>query len=226
MTAPRLDPPSRQSVLEALGAYQKRGRISYEVADMADLLIDESDRGIVVILGSLVEDILLERLLMSFIDMNASATKNLTRGGGLLSSFDHRITLARSLGIIDQDMVEMLQTVKAMRNACAHSRLDIGFSTPELRDALSLLFDEPNAWGIRISRTPVAHRFMFIVAFVYITTILRGQSPEIAAAKSQHLMDELLIEASLAVAKHKASLEKRRKRRAERPQKSRSGQAR
>ena len=125
---------TRQAVLEALGSYQKRGRLSNDVAGMADLLADESDRGVVVILGSLIEDVLLERLLKSFIPLSAAQTKNLTRGGGLLSSFEDRITLAHALGIIDDELVEDLHTVKAMRNACAHSRLDIGFLTPELRN--------------------------------------------------------------------------------------------
>lgn len=207
----------RKNILEALGSYQKRGRIGQDVKKMSDMLVDESDRGVVVILGSLIEDILLERLMRSFVDLEPPQKKNLTRGGGLLSSFDSRITLGQALGLLDDDLAGMLHTMKAMRNACAHSRLDIGFSTPVLRDALSLLFDGENAAAIREGQSPVALRMMFIVAYVFVSAVLRGHSPEEASAKGQRIMDEALIQAGVALVKHRASLEKRRERRATRP---------
>lgn len=210
-------PVPRQAILEALGSYQKRGRITIEVADMADLLVDESDRGVVVILGSLIEDVLLDRLMQSFVTLEPRQVKNLVRAGGVLSTFDHRINLAHALGVIDDEMVEMLQTVKAMRNACAHSRLDISFKTRELIDALALLFDEETAEAIQESTTEVGLRFMFVVAFVYISTILSGHSVEVATAKGQNLMDRLLIEANVEILKQKALREKRSRRREKRP---------
>jgi hypothetical protein len=208
--------PGRTDILNALGSYQKRGRIADDVEGLANMLVDESDRGVVVILGSMVEDILLERLLEQFGSLTPAQTKNLARAGGLLNNFDHRITLAHAMGLIDEEMVETLQTVKAMRNACAHSRLDITFGTPELRDTLALLFDAENAQEIRDSRSPVAQRIMFLVAFIYIHAILNGHAPEVAEARGQEVMDGALMEAAIAAEKHRASLGRRRQRRAER----------
>ena len=166
----------REEAFGALKRYQKQGQATYELHEIADMLTDESDRGVVVILGSLLEDLLLERVIESFATVDAA---NLTRAGGLLSSFDHRITLARALGLI------------------------------------ALLFDSPNDDAVRNSQTAVGGRFMFYVAFVFISTILRRQGTELAAKKSQYLVDEMLINATISLEKHRASLEKRRKKRAQ-----------
>jgi hypothetical protein len=206
-----------KDAIDALRLYSKQGRITYEVSEMADALMDESDRGVVVILGSLLEDLLLERVLESFGSLGRRPDKkNLIRSGGVLGSLERRFVVAQALGVIDDDMLNMLQTVVEMRNACAHSRQEVGFLTPELKNVLALLFTDENAAEVRECNHAFSLRWMFIVAFVYIAALLQGESPEKAAAKSQRLMDQALIEASLAVLKHRASLEKRRQRRAER----------
>jgi hypothetical protein len=204
--------------IEALRLYTKQGRITYEVADMADALMDESDRGVVVILGSLLEDLLLERVLEALGSLGRRLNqKELVRSGGVLGSFERRLAVGQALGVIDDDMVEFLQIVAELRNACAHSRQDIGFLTPELKNVLAMLFDgAENAEEVRQGSDAFGVRWMFIVAFVYIAAVLKGESPEKAAAKSQRLMDQALIYASLEVLKHRASLEKRRLRYAER----------
>lgn len=208
---------SNLTPIEALRRYAKKGSITYEVADMADALMDESDRGVVVFLGSLLEDLLLERVLKALGSLGGRLDqKDLTRTGGVLGSIERRLVLGMTLGSIDEEMVDMLQTVAELRNACAHSRQDIGFLTPELKNVLALLFTDENADEVRQANDALAVRWMFIVAFVYIAALLQGESPKDAAAKSQRLMDRALIEASVAVLKHRASLEKRRQRRAER----------
>lgn len=210
--------PARQQIIDALGAYQRRGRIGDNIGKMSDLLIDESDRGVVVILGSLLEDLLLERIVLNFVNMDAAQKKNLTRAGGLLSSFDDKINLGFAMGCFDQSMVEMLQTVKAMRNACAHSRLDIGFHTPELRDALSLIFgDEENAADIRASDHALTLRLFFIGSFMFLSAVLRGESEKASNARVQGLIDHAIEEAKAELERLEASRKKRTKRSTKRP---------
>lgn len=187
----------RREVFRELAEYQKRGRISYDVASMSEMIADESDRGVVVILGSLLEDLLLERLLKRFIGLAPKAQKDLVRGGGPLSSQFQRIALAQALGLIDEDMFQMLEVIRAMRNACAHSRRDIDFRTPELRNALALLFEGENADAVRAAQSEVGLRLMFVIAFVWISTILSGETIEVATAKSQKLIDAALVEAGV-----------------------------
>lgn len=184
-----------QLALDALGAYQKQGRISHSVGEMADMLMDESDRGVVVILGSLIEDLLLDRLSESFVTLTPGQMKNLTRAGGLLSGFDDRINLAQALGIIDDDDTQALKIVKAMRNACAHSRLNIDFKTAELKNALALLFDDETAEVVRASDTGIFLRICYITQFVVLSEIIIGTDVEVAQAMGQNLFDSIMAEA-------------------------------
>ncbi len=206
----------RQRVLEALGTYQKTGAFSDEIGDMAEMLVEESDRGCVVFLGSILEDILLEEITRSFVTLTNKEEKNLIRNGGLLSSFADRIALARALGIIDADMVGILDLFKAMRNACAHSRQHIDFATAELRETLELLFDDETVADIRTGRSNLVLRWMFILGFSKIVDRLRGLSDDDATKRAQVRMDVMIATAKEASEKHQASLEKRRKQRANR----------
>ncbi|MEZ5734702.1 MAG: hypothetical protein R3E09_02675 [Novosphingobium sp.] len=202
-------PLTRQAALDALGAYQKRGRDNYDLGEMADMLTDESDRGVVVLLGSLLEDILFERLTESFVSMSKTQKKELTRGGGPLSSFDQRANVAAALGLIDYSLIEALDVFKAMRNACAHSRHHIDFNTAELRNVMALLFDAETAEDIRNSKLSRALRTAFIAAFLYVSAIVRGHTTEAAQAAGDSLIDSMTREAKKAVQEHQASLRKR-----------------
>lgn len=223
MAASKSNQQIRKVALEALGSYQKRGAISDDIGEMADLLVNESARGVVVILGSLIEDLLLERLMGSFVSLTDPQKKNLIRGGGLLGTFEHRITLAHTLGIIDQNLVEMLQVVKAMRNACAHSRLDIGFETPELHAVLALLFEGQAAKAVRESNHPMGLRMYYIVAFVFISDLIKGVPEDTAHSRTQMLIDTFVQMAGKAAAKHQALRERRKKQRESRPHRAPKG---
>src|SRR4051812_41365527 len=114
-----MDSKSRTATLQALAEYQKGG--GFDLSGIAATLKNESDRGIVVIIGSLTEDLLLEQILTKFAPMSNSQRKNMTRSGGVLSSWADRTNMARALGIIDDAIMDDLEVMKAMRNACAHS---------------------------------------------------------------------------------------------------------
>jgi hypothetical protein len=129
----------RKDVLEALGSYQRRGSIPTDAAAIAELLKAESDRGKVIILPSFVEDALLERVLSKFGTLTNAQRKNLTRAGAPLNSFAAITSVAEAFGLLSDYEIEVLEVLKAMRNACAHSRLEINFDTPALQDATKLL---------------------------------------------------------------------------------------
>lgn len=195
---------TRAKILEALGSYQKQGAVSVDADEMIAMLQDESDRGVVVILVSMLEDILLTRLLRSFKNLTPSEVKNLTRAGGLLCNFDDRINLARALGVIDQDILEMLQVLKALRNACAHSRKEITFLTKEVKDALSLLFDGEGVKDILSSETAIVLRLAFMCAFAYVSEMIFGNGHEHAQKVAQSIMDEARREVQREIDKRRA----------------------
>lgn len=217
MTETESDQARRSRVLEALGAYQKRGQASDELTELFEALMDESDRGVVVILGSLLEDILLERIEREFVSLTKTQRKNLIRSGGLLSNFDDRINLAHALGLIDQDLVASLQVIKAMRNACAHSRLPLTFLTDELRDAMLLFFEGETAESMRTTNQALAIRTFFIALYLILSHRIRGWGKEDALSIGQTLIDTINTHLHETVAKRRASLEKRRARSKSRP---------
>lgn len=130
----------------------------------------------VVILGSLLDDLLLDRLQGVFVEMTEAQSKSLVKAGGLLANFDDRITLARALGLIDDGATETLRIVKTMRNACAHSRLPLTFTTPELSNVLALCFDDETAQAVRESILAPTQRILFITLFLILSRVIRGDS--------------------------------------------------
>ena len=226
MTETQSPRQARQRALEALGAYQKRGTVSDDLSEIVEMLMDESDRGVVVILGSLLEDALLSRIEESFIPLTQTQRKNLIRSGGLLSNFDDRLNLAHALGLISESVVEELQVIKAMRNACAHSRLELTFVTPELRDALVLVFAGETAEAMRTTDEPLAIRIFFIALYLILLHEIKGAPREAAVSIGQTVIDVVTTHVKEAAAKHRSSLEKRKKRRAARPHEAPKGRAR
>lgn len=179
----------------------------------------ESDRGVVMILGSLLEDGLLNRLVKEFQSLSAAQLKNLTRSGGLLSGFEQRIALAHALGVIDQETADDLQVIKAMRNACAHSRFKIDFLTPQLKEAFALLISEDaGAQNVRRATSASLLRQVFIIIFTYLYSIINGTRRDVAQLLADSLFEGLKRDVNEALEKQQASLEKRKRRRAERLQ--------
>ena len=125
----------------------------------------------------------LSRQPACLVNLTAVEQKNLVRAGGLLSNFDDRINLAQALGLLDADMVDSLRSIKAMRNACAHCRRDIGFSTPEMREVLALFFQTESAEALRQSNNPFVLRTSFIALYLIVSAIIKGEAKSAAEAK-------------------------------------------
>jgi hypothetical protein len=130
---------TRKEILDALGAYQRKGALGVDSNVLIDAYMNETDRGLVVVLGSATEDVLLMRITDQFSPISRTVEKDLTRSGGALGTWAQQSVVALAMGIIDDDDANDLEVFKTMRNACAHSRQHIDFDTPELRDALGLL---------------------------------------------------------------------------------------
>lgn len=173
-----MKPPSRKEILDELGRFQKESALTIGLDAIVDTLADESDRGMVVIVGSLTEDILLECILKRLPGANHAVKKNLTRSGGLLSTWADRTNLALAMGLIDEEDADHLEVLKTMRNACAHSRRHIDFCTPELRAALSLMYDGDAPEAIRVIENDIFLRTLFFLGASYIWGRLRGETKE------------------------------------------------
>lgn len=94
----------RQATLQALVEYSKATDLDFE--KIAGSVANESDRGLVVILGSLTEDLLLKRIMDNFVDLPNPRRRQMTKTGGVIGSWGGKIMIARALGIIDEGDLE------------------------------------------------------------------------------------------------------------------------
>lgn len=195
----------RREAAEALRAYAKEGQLKPDIKNLLGLLSKESDRGAVVLMGSFIEDALFERIVKKLPDLDPPGIKNLIRSGGMLNGFANKITLAHAQGLIDDELVRMLEIIKLMRNASAHSRLPIGFATPALRDVMMSLFNDTNAEELRDSTDPLFLRFAFVVVSGYLFMRISGTSHHDAQASAQGMLTLASHELQLGLAKIVAS---------------------
>lgn len=102
-------------------------------ASVADLSA-ESDRGALMIAATQVEDMLEHMIVHNMPAARESETlrKSIFEGDGPIATFSAKITIAYALGIIDAPYRRLIDLVREIRNACAHSRKPISFLTPEL----------------------------------------------------------------------------------------------
>jgi hypothetical protein len=168
---------TRAEILEALAQYQRRGYLECDYDTLTKMLADESDRGVVVILGSHIEDALLGRILKDLPQMTATELKALTKAGGPLRDAHSRIVMGRAMGILNANEVNVLHAFRAMRNACSHSRTEISFGTSELTDALSLIVPWLDADELR-AKDAGSKRLLFILMAVFTLTLLESSREE------------------------------------------------
>lgn len=160
-----LTPAQRRAPVEqALAAYQKQAADLTSAEKIAEILKDESDRGVVTTYVSFIEDTLVDRVVEK-LGIPPDSRKKLTKGSGALSNVYAVTDLAVALDLIPPSIEETLAVLRMMRNACAHCRREINLQTPELRDALVLLFEDQggNADKLLLGLNRTATRDIFIV---------------------------------------------------------------
>jgi hypothetical protein len=186
-------PQRRKAIIDALGHYQKHGSLRDNPEDVAAMLTDESDRGALIIVGTLVEDLLAD-MIISKLPSGEAMRKELTRQGGALNTFNDKIAVATALNLIDEETIDALDVLRVMRNACAHSRRNITFRTPELLDGLTLLVEEEAAQFLRQTKNDLFIRAIFSLVAAILFRLLSGGTKEQAQAHVNLMSAELLRE--------------------------------
>lgn len=67
---------------------------------------------------------------------NSEAIEKLFNDRGALSDFHSKILFARALNHIYPELEAQLEAIRVIRNAFAHSRVEISFDTPEITDEI------------------------------------------------------------------------------------------
>jgi hypothetical protein len=138
MTTPKSETNILKKALEALSIFQATEAVYEDSVAVATMLRGESDRALIIILASYVEDALLDRIIYMLPEGQRYGSKIFK--GGSLRNFEHRIAIAKALGAISEEQAKVLDVIRSMRNACSHSRKPISFRTPELLAIIPAMF--------------------------------------------------------------------------------------
>lgn len=154
----------RKAVLQRLKDYAYVRRLNLDPRAMARTIAAETDRGSIILLGSLVEDALLEQLEKKMPSLNSDERERLFGPDKPLGSFSAKARVAHAVAIIDRDIFKLIDILREMRNICAHSQRDISFKVDELRDVLDAMLrpiadDMPplTAENCRVNLVAVVH---------------------------------------------------------------------
>jgi DNA-binding MltR family transcriptional regulator len=99
-------------------------------------LINESDRGAVIVAAALLEDDLNEILkkIVQRNELSAKYIKEMFDLNGPLSSFSSKALICYGFGIISKDIFDDLTKIRKLRNKFAHSSDRVDFLSSEIED--------------------------------------------------------------------------------------------
>ena len=104
-------------------------------------LIDESDRGAVIVAAALLEeelDQILEEAIRSN-NVTEKYVKSMFDLSGPLSSFSSKSLICFGFGFISKEIFDDLTKIRKLRNKFAHSSKEVNFLSPEIEDSISTI---------------------------------------------------------------------------------------
>ena len=104
----------------------------------------QQDTITIIMSVSRIEDWLQSVLKSAMIDLSSKLEDRLFRGYGPLNTFSGKIDIAYALSMFDQTTYNDLRALKDIRNAFAHARDMLHFSSPELTP----LFQKLSGWSV------------------------------------------------------------------------------
>jgi hypothetical protein len=132
----------RQKLLSELRALTKVSLASIDIQRYIENISGESDRGVLILAPTAIEDALAAALIRLNEKAIAAGEPPPATAAQIEGSFDaKRRACAEELGIIDEGMNDRVKIVKAIRNAAAHTQDGVTFDTPLVKEALCFLID-------------------------------------------------------------------------------------
>lgn len=143
------------------------------VLSMGQIIVDESDRGCVLVAASFLEQELGSLLSAFFVE--GDEAKQLLRVDGPLGSFSSRIDASLALGLISRDVGRQLHLIRKIRNEFAHS-VEATFDNPGVRDRCRALSPSDDHEPLRTTFTSSFILLVFILHLLHLTIQRRKEA--------------------------------------------------
>lgn len=179
----------REAIIKALKAHSRPPITQNAVDAFIDSMAGESDRGLIIIAASLVEDALVQTIEDRLAPLNRKERDALFDFNGPMGTFSSRIKVAQALSIISRETRKHIEMIREMRNACAHSPNRLTFADEAIRQAVFSMFVhqiEPTR-----KNEPGYARVMFNLMVVLLTSIIiAGDAAKGAAIVNDAIQQE------------------------------------
>lgn len=164
------------AAIRTLREYYNTRSVTLSPVNLLSEMAPETDRSVVVIMGSLLEDQLTESIRTRLRPMTEDEEKDLRifKYDGPFGGFSSKITVANAMGIIDDELTLQLDEIREMRNACAHSFRAINFETPELANVALRLFSGGRGFFPLQTRSPSLRMSFMIECATMLVAISHG----------------------------------------------------
>lgn len=165
------------------GWIQRDKHLNY-LAEAQKELETESDRGIVLVCLSILDELLAE-LLQTRLLRDEKLMKEMFGTKGVFGQFDDKVKACYAMGLISQLDYDLFKKLQNVRNKFAHRVLDISFDEPAIRDVCRHITLPKNAYMPRDiepgkdaerpkldlnpikSDTPARDRFLYAFQFLF-----------------------------------------------------------
>lgn len=181
----------RDEALAALRKYNKAGGIRERYAEILFTLDSESDRGAILLVGGVLDDLLGE-IIISRLANGRARRKDLLPPGKMLGNMVPRMTLANAMGLIDQETWDELEFIRQLRNTSAHTVGPVLFKLPVFRDAMAVMFDEGTGDEISTDKvTPLSMKRLLGCQMIYLMERIVGKTKAQAQKTAEGVADEI-----------------------------------
>lgn len=159
------------NAIKTLRAYWKQ-RTLPDPSSFLDEIEGESDRAAIILISALLDDVLTYALVDAFaIKASEKELEHYFRVEGPLGSFSAKIEIAYLFGLIELSTMDQLNSIREMRNACAHTKHNITFELMELANVAKRIFHPTGEVIIKnhspaTIRAALMHEAMIIICIV------------------------------------------------------------
>jgi DNA-binding MltR family transcriptional regulator len=154
----------------------------------------ESDRAAIILAAAMLDDLLLYAIAMKLsFEPTGDEIEHIFRQAGPLGSFSARMEIALYFDVIEDETYKQLDTIREMRNACAHSKHPLDLTDPALAAVAMRLFTPEGLITVAYAGRNLKGAFVAEVAFLQ-HVLSCGSRAEALENAAGFMVDEFLRE--------------------------------